>query len=131
MYEKDFDFNKLTREQTIYLHRKLWNTLADKILEWKRPVEKWEIFDLYEWPEVYAYCWCCAYDEKFKPACGHCPMKWTNGEINNCRCFDSPYKKWEWQMSILRGQKQYVRYWKLNELADYARKIANLPERKE
>lgn len=131
MDEKDFDFKHLTKEQALYLHRKLWNTLADKILERKRPVEKWEIFNLYGWPEVLANCWCCEYCEQFKSACKHCPMKWTNGEINNCRCFDSPYKKWEQRMNDLRGRKQYVRYWEFNELADYARKIANLPERKE
>lgn len=130
MDEKDFDFDNLTKEQTLYLHRKLWNTLADKILEWKRPVEKWEIFDLYGWPEVYADCWCCEYDAQFKPACDHCPIKWTNGRYNHCTCCDSPFSKWNYRMQINRGCKQLV-YWDLDELADYARKIANLPERKE
>lgn len=130
MEEKDFDFEHLTKEQALYLHRKLWNTLADKILEWKRPVEKWEIFDLYGWPEAQADCWCCEYGEQIKPACRHCPIKWVNGEFNNCRCFDSPYKKWEWQMTINRGRKPFE-YLCLDELAGYAREIANLPERKE
>lgn len=40
MNEKEIDFMHLTKEQTIYLHRKLWNTIADKVLEFRRPVEK-------------------------------------------------------------------------------------------
>ena len=135
MDEKEFDFGHLTKEQTLYLHRKLWNTLADKILEWKRPVEKWEIFVLYDWPKVYADCWCCEYSKN----CNRCPIEWTStGWI--CSVVYSPYKKWKILMDkyiadamdkyCLDGEVYKFKDEQLKELYDSAKEIANLPERK-
>ena len=129
MDEKEFDFDNLTKEQALYLHRKLWNTLADKILEWKRPVEKWEIFRLYGWDiNTYANCWCCVYDNMFSRQCGHCPIDWGNF-AGVCVWIGSPYKKWRERMDIYRTKYIPSRY-ELEELSKYAREIANLPERK-
>lgn len=126
MDEKEFDFGHLTKEQALYLHRKLWNTLADKILEWKRPVEKWEIFVLYDWPKVYADCWCCEYSE----TCHRCPIDWGNfAEI--CDWVSSPYKKWRDKMDIYRMMRRVkISREDLEKLSKYAREVANLPERK-
>lgn len=130
MDKKDFDFEHLTKEQTLYLHRKLWNTLADKILEWKRPVEKWEIFDLYGWPGVLADCWCCAYSE----TCQFCPIQWTD-DSRICSSIFSPYQKWRVRMDEYKyfsDAKDYkIEDARLKELYDLAKAIATLPERKE
>lgn len=130
MDEKDFDFDNLTKEQTIYLHRKLWNTIADEIMEWKRPVEKCEIFRLYEWPEVQADCWCCEYDNLFPGPCCNCPIDWgTFARV--CDWVGSPYKKWKDQMDIYRMRRVKPTREDLKKLSKCAREIANLPERKD
>lgn len=126
MDEKEFDFGHLTKEQALYLHKKLWNTLADKILEWKRPVEKWEIFDLYDWPKADADCWCC----KYSKTCHSCPIDWENF-AGICDWVGSPYKKWKDKMNIYRRTRRVkISREDLEELYKYARKVANLPERK-
>lgn len=132
MDEKEFDFEHLTKEQALYLHRKLWNTLADKILEWKRPVEKLEIFRLYGWDrDTYANCWCCAYDNLFPGPCCHCPIDWGNF-AGVCDWIGSPYKKWRERMDVCRTKSRKFRLsiCELKELSKYAREVANMPERK-
>lgn len=132
MDESKIDVMHLTKEQTIYLHRKLWNTIADKILELKCPVEKWEAFLFLEWPKVHADCWCCEYGRQqysidgIRP-CMHCPIKW-NSRDNGCHSFGSPYDEWNTRM-IMWAKRVKFSEEEIKELSDLARQIANLPEK--
>lgn len=133
MDEKDFDFEHLTKEQAVYLHRKLWNTLSDKILEWGRPVEKHEIFELYGWPKTFSLCWCCHYAGIGN--CSACPIKWNEFK-GRCRSGGSPFMDWYFRMCLYRRLMHsklpaYFEKWQLEELASWARKIAELPEKEE
>lgn len=134
MDEKEFDFGHLTKEQALYLHRKLWNTIADKILEFGIPVEKWEIFLMYEWPKIHADCWCCEYGRQQYAidgisSCVHCPIRWTS-ENKYCHSFGSPYDKWNTKMIMAMWPKRTnFNKTEIEELAGLARQIAELPEK--
>lgn len=130
--ESKIDFEHLTKEQALYLHRKLWNAIADKTLEFGRPVEKWEIFWMYEWPRVTANCWCCEYSrqqyliDRIKP-CDRCPINW-GGKGKACQSNGSPYDKWNMKICLWSGKKKFSKS-EIEEFADLAKQIANLPEK--
>lgn len=132
MNEKEIDFEHLTKEQTIYLHRKLWSSVAKLTHQLGRPVEKHEIFEIYGWPEISGYCWCCEYTkqnnkkEKSITACSLCPIKWGDG--TGCFSIFSPYSQWYLNMCIYYG-KDNLSDSKINEITDLASMIANLPEK--
>lgn len=127
MDEKDFDFDNLTREQALYLHKKLWNTIADMTLKLRKPIEKWEIFRLYGWPRVKWDCWCCKYCNSW---CTKCPIEWGYGKF--CDSIYSPYLEWKKRLDYYHCYLHHkdLRGYHFEELAKYAREIANLPERK-
>ena len=132
MDESKIDVMHLTKEQTIYLHRKLWNTIADKILEFGRPVEKWEAFWILGWPKIQANCWCCEYGEQqyyidYIRPCMHCPIKWSD-KNKGCLSYGSPYDEWNTKMMMWSKRKDFSKT-EIKELSDLARQIANLPEK--
>lgn len=108
---------KLTREQAIAKHRKLWNWIADETIRTKTPTPKYAYFisklRIYNVPMN--CCYCCEYTIKIlKATCKDCPINWEYGD-----CTLSEYEKW----SEAYNNNDY-------ELAaKYARIIANLPER--
>lgn len=107
---------KLTREQAISEHRKMWNWIADETDRLKRRVEKEEYFremGILDIPHM--ECYCCEF-ERYNPNCceEHCIIDWGKG----IGCADSYYIKW----IFIDGWQQSARL---------ARIIANLPERKE
>ena len=104
----------MTKKEAVENHRKMWRWIAEKTLERKRKVWKYEYFEENKLDPPINYCFCCEYASQFKMAdCVKCPIKWDNGF-----CMDSYYLDWsEWEGSY-RG------------CAYYANAIANLPERK-
>lgn len=110
----------LTKKQALIEHRKLWNWLADESLKQKRKVIKEEYFT--EFSDDYddipiSNCWCCEYA---KASCKKCPIRWDGTNQTRCRNLSSPYRKW-----LGTPNNDYEMAAKL------ARKIANLPERKD
>ena len=105
---------KLTREQAISEHRKMWNWIADMTEKLKRRVEKEEYFRGIGFLDIpYMKCYCCEF-ERYNPNCcdEHCIIDWGEG----IGCADSYYKKWI-----------FTDYWQ--EAALFAKIIADLPER--
>lgn len=107
---------KLTREQAIAEHRKLWNWLADETIRTKTPTPKFAYFVLKLTNDVPLFgCYCCEYTHRFlNGTCEQCPINWEHGH-----CTLSEYKDW-------------LTAYELNDYefaAKYARIIANLPER--
>ena len=119
---------KLTREEAIANHRKMWNWIADETERLERVVSKSEYFQKHSISHNEAPhngCYCCGFDLQFRslPLCGACPINWgVNAEIKSCSDENSPYRKW-----VIA--KHFFNDWK--SAAKLAREIANLPERKE
>ena len=110
---------KLTKQQAIEGHRKMWNWIADEIE--KQKSEYW----IPSLKECYCYenkltlisdCFCCEYNNNYKE-CPKCPLDWI--ESSYC-CGDE---------KSLYHRVLYPKRWQ--EQADLARQIANLPERKD
>ena len=102
----------MTKMEAVENHRKMWRWIAEKTLERKRKVWKYEYFEENKLDPPINYCFCCEYTSQFKDDCEKCPIKW-----DNTYCMDSCYVDWsEWEDSY-RG------------CAYYANVIANLPER--
>ena len=110
---------KLTKQQAIEGHRKMWNWIADEIERQKSecciPLLK----------QCYCYknkltliedCFCCEYNNHYIK-CQKCPLDWI--ETSHCYSEEkSLYCRIVWSKS-----------WK--EQADLSRQIANLPEKED
>ena len=118
---------KLTREEAIANHRKMWNWIADETERLERVVLKPEYFKEHnishnDFPVH--FCYCCDFDSQSLslPLCSACPINWgVDTEIKACCNKKSSYKKW---VTVV---KHYSDDWK--SAAKLAREIANLPER--
>lgn len=117
----------LTREEAIKKTRNMWNWIADKTLERKMIVDKWNYFrengiDFDDMPSC--DCYLCEYGKqygRYDTKCKYCPLKFTSwGESFGCLNDDSPFYKWD---SLMAGFDDY------KIAAKYAREIANLPEK--
>lgn len=129
---------KLTREEAVSLHRQMWNEIANLlhegkhytvVMEYKRQaLYRLGISDaLHEKP--LNHCFCCEYSNQNGKVgdvgCPLCPLHWADTDrpcMNTCGHDDSPYSKFTLSLSVFRG----VDYEKAEQ---YAREIANLPER--
>lgn len=127
--ENEIDFDHITREQTFYLHRKLWNTIADRTLELKRPVIEREIFWLYNWPIIKNNCWCCEYCNSSYgfTYCLKCPIDWDE-HGGYCNSIYSLYRSWKKRLDYCSHYPCLPSYC-FEDLAKYAREIARLPDR--
>lgn len=120
---------KLTREQAVAEHRKMWRWIADETRSKKRKAEKYEYFKKFAIVErkiPYNKCYCCEYAIQFSifNECRKCPIDWGSS-ANAVMCCDIKrfgdrkglYPTWcnerDWQKA-----------------ADLAERIANLPERR-
>lgn len=124
---------KLTKEQAITEHRKMWRWIAEETEKRKQIVKKLEYLYIHGFYEDIAYdCFCCEYDKQQCkqqsnfPDCHFCPIDW-NSAATSYMCKDLTdmdddyglYAKWtnaaennDWQTA-----------------AALARQIAELPER--
>lgn len=113
---------KLTFNEAIANHRKMWNWIADKSEERKRVISKADYFAENKIKD-YAFenCYACEYGiqqigyYQGSAKCDKCPIDWG---VENCEAISSPYYDW-------RNSEDY------QSAAKYAREIANLPSREE
>lgn len=109
---------KLTKQQAIEGHRKMWNWIADEIEKRKK------VLDITKAKRIYCAnkklylkynSFCCDYSDAF---CNNCPLEY--GENNSC---------YNLKRNGLRDMVYKAATWQ--EQAELARKIANLPKRKD
>lgn len=120
---------KLTKEQAITEHRKMWNYIADVIEEYAhcfnvyylKQVYCFNYQEKYQVDTILDYCFLCEYTEG---DCDKCPLEWVS-KISKYMCedFEQFDNRGLWRRCC------YAEKWQ--EQAALARQIANLPERKD
>lgn len=111
---------KLTKQQAIEGHRKMWNWIADEIEKEKEVLKISNLKRIYCGDNdlhLLADCFCCEYNGNIW-RCNQCPLTW--GEFNTCCPSDKLTGMYDRVVNTLTWQEQ----------AELARQIANLPERK-
>lgn len=107
---------KLTKQQAIVGHRKMWNWIADEIEKRKHICKIINLKMIYCHENVLNlqnHCFCCEYTDSIDNACDSCILDW--GITGDC--------------ALLYGKVVHATSWK--EQVKLARQIANLPERKD
>ena len=140
---------KLTREDAIRLHREMWNWIADENEEGNN-VEKWDFlikegFIKSRDPEAFIPCtdyeidhdcFCCEYakqkaeedGEEYDYRCQYCPLKWGNENKDLLyMCCEYATENDDEGLYCLWADEDILP----SKKAEYARQIANLPEREE
>ena len=121
---------KLTKEQAIINHRKMWNWTADKTEERGKKVLEPEYFRKNQIADsVENYCYCCEFAKQFKCisgsipwTCTLCPIDWDSKD--SCPCCHPAY--------IGKGKGLYARWIDSRSTVtsiQLAREIAYLPEK--
>jgi len=125
---------KLTKQQAITEHRKMWRWIAEETEKRKQIVKKSEYLYIHGFNEFIACnCFCCEYEEQQCckqqsnfPNCHFCPIDW-NSAATSYMCkdltdMDDDYGLFaEWEDAVEYGDWQTA--------AALARQIAELPER--
>lgn len=124
---------KLTKEEAIKKHRRLWNYIADETLKQARCVTIAEAFEHFGWS--YTICrrsWCCEYDYEHDNNCTHCPIDWRMYEEDDALCDKI------WRQNSNTPHRGLLLMWESCVRLDYctlaykyAKIIAELPERKD
>lgn len=132
---------KLSREDAICLHRKMWNWIADEN-EKGNNVEKIDFliekgfFSNNNFPMLSHNCFCCEYAKwklyenggGFDSRCFYCPLEWGNTNKDLLfMCCDAEMENDDKGLYCLWNDEAISPI----EKAKYARQIANLPERNE
>ena len=125
---------KLTKEQAITEHRKMWRWIAEETEKRKRAVKKLEYLYIHGFYEDIAFdCFCCEYDDQqhciqqsYFPDCYFCPIDWdsaaTSYMCKDLTNMDDDYGLFaEWIEAVKCDD------WRT--AAALARQIAELPER--
>ncbi|MFR2774804.1 MAG: hypothetical protein ACLTBR_03120 [Anaerostipes sp.] len=120
---------KLTREEAISLHRKMWNWIADEMEKMGKFINKYSYFKAMKIPDCPDYlCYCCEYaiqqnNGELRSRCKHCPLDWESkydlfmcSQIEELDDGEGLYERWEECENVKEGVK-------------LARQIANLEER--
>lgn len=106
----------MTKKEAIKHHRAMWTTLAETGSQDKKTCQEVQNF-----PNLYHTCFLCDYgNEKASQydsshSCLYCPLEWPNG-----RCVgkdNALFTNWSYETDIEKRK-------------EFARQIANLPERK-
>lgn len=108
----------LTKNLAIWLHRKLWNWIADETRRKKRKVDKDE-YPLFKIFHITSYCWCCEYARRKNKIvrCKECPIDWGYRNAGET-CIRNLYGKWR-----ETDKADFIR------ASILAKMIAELPER--
>lgn len=119
---------KLTREQALFEHRKMWNWIADETLKRKVCVTKEDYFETFKneySDKIESNCWCCEYIKNkygFRK-CSKCIIDWNKcGEPVSFICMSGLFGKWFDLVIIYYKSNDY------EKASDLARQIASLPE---
>lgn len=124
---------RLTREEAIAEHRKMWNWIADNSEYYGRVMQKSHYMVQHGFENILNDCFCCEYSKYFSHLgfglCDSCPLIWYEGQEEvplppstfHCYCFTkgSPY----YELSRLETEKN------VEEFAAKAREIANLKQK--
>lgn len=117
----------LSKQEAIRLHRKMWLWIADKTLERKSIVGRFDYFremGISVEDRPYDDCYCCEYDFQYSDDCSNCPLDWES-ETDDLMCVD------KYEMDDDNG---LLKKWSVEtdykKCAEFAREIANLSERK-
>ena len=99
----------LSKAETLYRHRVMWNWIAQTSIQEQRCVQKYEAFTHFGWGPVEGFCWCCGYAGRFGllNICLRCP-------ISDC------YPYHPWVKACINDD--YI------SAARYAYQLAELPE---
>lgn len=117
---------RLTKQQAVTEHRKMWDWIAEECLRRKVKVEKQDYFDRHDIKDLPDhFCWCCEYARKqflknstgIEFFCDLCPIVWGS-DCDTCIG--------DWHSTLY---EKYVDSTKYGQASILARKIANLPER--
>lgn len=135
---EDYDESiRITKEQAITEHRKMWNWIADETEKRQQIVNKTDYFEEHENEfskemlktiDSHCNCFCCLYNNtqsnsKDGKNCNNCPLEWES-EVSISMCSDSKEENDECGLYSLWQNSDY------STAAELARKIANLPEKK-
>lgn len=116
----------LTREQAIELHRDMWNWIADEVEKIKKVVDIWKYKENYckanGYIRVKHFCFLCEYT---RGECSLCPLDWESEAFAYMCEKKDDYDK---NHGGLWLRCLDAETWE--EQATFARKIANLTERK-
>lgn len=126
---------KLSREEAIENHRKMWQWIAEETLKREKIVCKEEYLEEYFPNEVICCdCFCCEYGRQqinlgydMRYGCKFCPLDWDSSTTVMCcdRFTDDDdlgwFALWEKITKVLNWQ----------QASELAKIIAELPERKE
>lgn len=111
---------KLTKQQAIEGHRKMWNWIADEIERQKSECCISFLKDFYcsaNNLNLRHNCFCCEYSIDGNHGCEKCPVDW----IKTKHCSDDETSLYEAVLCAKQWQEQ----------ADLAKLIANLPENRD
>lgn len=119
-------------------HRKLWNWIADKTLEWRMPVSKGDYFDVKtEFDHILNFCFACEYAEEMLDGneghhrCEFCPIEWDDFCPDYmCEGMYSPYADWRELRSVISVRMERGETCEsdaIKELSTLARQVAELP----
>lgn len=132
---------KLTKEEAIRRHRLMWNYIADESARTRTRIDKRDALIHFGWEKMpFNLCWCCEYVSLnyYTLCCGHCPLDFAKGNANGVKyCStgytdangthqDGLYTKWNFIRWLDSCDSE-----KLDEYINLAKRIANLPEKKE
>lgn len=128
---------KLTKQKAIEEHRKMWNWIADELLNPETQKQNCNVHTLKQKYckendlELFEACWCCEYDTQFinernseRMRCKNCPLTWgTECETDNFYCERGEDGGLWWNAHQLAINGEY------EGASELARQIANLPEK--
>ena len=115
---------KLTKNEAIANHRKMWNWIAEETLKQKCKVDKQDYFETHEMTDIpFSYCYCCEYTIDIDYVdCSCCPIDW-GGKYGTCNHRDT-LGDFKGLYALWCDETDYIK------AAELAKKIAGLPERK-
>lgn len=87
---------KITKEDAVRLHRKMWGWIVDETLLRKIKITKEDFFEAHPWLKMPSQkCYCCQYARQNTPEgerlCNNCPLDWGK---YNCVEGNALYDKW-------------------------------------
>lgn len=129
---------KLTKQQAVEEHRKMWRWIAEQTEKQQRYITKVDYLEQLEIPKSeypHSNCFCCEYGKNTRISLGYCdnaentckfcPIDWDSTEIEfMCQNKDSTHDNLYYSWVKCKIDED------LQQAAKLAKQIAELPERK-